>query len=115
TMISPVISSSRAQTAGSVALGTGNGSHFEDPATAATVRSLQNRAHSPGQTPVVRRTGALQPLQVQEKKTSPFATVLAALFLLCVIVYGVMKLRPEFQAARQRTPVANAANIPQTA
>jgi serine/threonine protein kinase len=115
TMISPVISSSRANMAGTVALGTG-GSHFEDPATAATVRSLQNRAHSPGQTPVVRRTGALQPLQVQEeKKSSPFATVLAALFLLCVIVYGVMKLRPEFQAARQRTPVANAENVTQTA
>jgi eukaryotic-like serine/threonine-protein kinase len=116
TMISPAISSSRTSTAGTVALGIGNGSHFEDPATAATIRSLQNRASSPGQTPVVRRTGSLQPLQVPEKKKSnTFATVLAAIFLLCVIVYGGMKLRPEFQAARQRDRVSNAENVKQAA
>jgi len=114
TMISPAISSSR--TGGTVALGIGNGSHFEDSATAATIRSLQNSASSPGQTPAVRRTGPLQPFQAPEKKKgNTFATVLAAIFLLCVIVYGGMRLRPEFQAARQRDRVSNTENVKQAA
>ena len=77
--------------------------YMEDPATAAAARSLQQRAGTPSQTPTVRRTGPLPPLQeVPEKKSGTFATVLAAILLLAVIAYGVVRLRPEFQAARER-------------
>jgi serine/threonine protein kinase len=73
----------------------------EDPATAAAARSLQQRSAAPHQTPTVRRTGSLAPLgEVPEQKTSAFTTVLAAIFLVAVIVYGIFRLRPEFQAAR---------------
>ena len=77
------------------------GMHYDDPMTAATVRSLQNRAGSPTQTPAVRRTGALRPIEPPKKKNT-FATVLAALFLVCVIIYGINRLRPEFKAAHER-------------
>jgi len=75
--------------------------HVEDPMTAATVRSLQNRAGGPAQTPAVRRTGPVRPIEPPKKKNT-FATVLAALFLVGVIVWGGNKLRPEFQAAHER-------------
>jgi serine/threonine protein kinase len=91
--------------------------HIEDPATAAAAHSLQNRASTPSQTPTVRRTGSLPPLQEPEKKNSPLATVLAAIFLLCVIVYGGIRLRPELQAARARnnnSPAVSAAAPPTT-
>ena len=77
------------------------GAHIEDSMTAATVRSLQNRAGGPGQTPAVRRTGPVRPVEPPKKKNT-FATVLAALFLVGVIIFGVNRLRPEFQAARVR-------------
>lgn len=73
-----------------------------DPATAAAAHSLQHRASSPLQTPAVRRTGALSPLAAPVKKSSPVATLFAALFLLGVIIYGGIKLRPELQAVRAR-------------
>ncbi len=86
------------------------GAHADDPMTAATVRSLQNRAGSPGQTPVVRRTGSVRPIEPPKKKNT-IGTVLAALFLVGVIIYGGNKLRPEFQAAHERnnSPKPNAA------
>jgi serine/threonine protein kinase len=88
----------------------------EDPATAATARSLQQRATTPSQTPAVRRTGPLPPLpiEVPEKKNSAFTTVLAAIFLVAVIVYGVIRLQPEIQAARARNNPARApvTNLP---
>ena len=74
--------------------------HPGDPAAAAAAHSLQHRANSPLQTPVVRRTGSLPPLEGPQKKSSPVATVLAALFLLGVIIYGGIRLRPELQAVR---------------
>jgi len=77
------------------------GAHIEDPMTAATVRSLQNRAGGPSQTPAVRRTGPVRPIEPPKKKNT-VATVLAALFLVGVIIYGGNKLRPEFQAAHER-------------
>jgi eukaryotic-like serine/threonine-protein kinase len=99
--------------------GTVRTSYFEDAATAATAHSLQNRALAPSQTPAVRRTGALPPLQEPEpeKKTSTLTTVLAAIFLLGVIAYGGMLLRPEFQAARERNKRSRveAAPVPQPA
>jgi serine/threonine protein kinase len=72
----------------------------EESPTAATLRSLQSRANNPSQTPVLRRTGAIAPLE-EPKKKNVVGTVFAALFLVAVIVYGIYKLRPEFQAARE--------------
>src|SRR5271170_2699500 len=78
-----------------------NGRPEESP-TAATLRSLQSRTSNPTQTPAIRRTGAIPPLVVEEPpKKSIVGTILAAVFLVAVIVYGVYKLRPEFQAARE--------------
>jgi serine/threonine protein kinase len=76
-----------------------NGRPEETPS--AMLRSLQNRASNPMQTPAVRRTGAIAPIVEQPKKKSVVGTIFAALFLVAVIVYGVYKLRPEFQAARE--------------
>jgi eukaryotic-like serine/threonine-protein kinase len=64
-------------------------------------RSLASRASSPGQTPVVRRTGSIAPAP-DAQKNNLFATVLAAILLLAVIVFGVQRIRPVFQAARQQ-------------
>jgi len=89
--------------------------HFEDSAVAANAHSLQNRAGHPSQTPAIRRTGALHPL-VEEppRKSNTFATVLAAIFLLLVIVWGGMRLRPELEAARDlnKTPRTEVAKPP---
>jgi hypothetical protein len=83
------------------------GIYAEDAVTAAA-HSLQNRASSPMQTPTVRRTGTVQPYQEPPKKAGPLRTVLLAILLLCVIVYGGMKLRPEWEAARLRNKSAQA-------
>jgi serine/threonine protein kinase len=64
-------------------------------------RSLTSRASSPGQTPLVRRTGTIAPAP-EPQKSNVFATVLAAILLLAVIVFGVQRIRPVFQAARQQ-------------
>ena len=73
-----------------------------DSQLAQTSRSLNSRAAGPSQTPLVRRTGAL-PVQAPapEQKTSTVATVLAAVLLVGVIIFGAQKIRPVFQAARQ--------------
>lgn len=75
---------------------------------AATSRSLVSRASNPSQTPAVRRTGTITPAP-EQKKSNVLATVLAAIFLLAVIVFGAQKIRPVFQAARQqsRSPEAD--------
>jgi eukaryotic-like serine/threonine-protein kinase len=99
TMISPRLGATLPLNAEAAGL---RGAHADDPMTMATVRSLQNRASGPSQTPIVRRTGTVQPVVEPPKEKNTFATVLAALFLVCVIVYGGYRLRPEFQAARER-------------
>ena len=89
--------------------GTGGGTqggrsfHPEDPMTVATTRSLNARASSPTQTPVVRRTGPITPMAAVEepKKKSIIGTIFIALVLLGVIAYGVQKLRPVIEDARQ--------------
>jgi len=73
--------------------------YVEEP-VAGNLHSLQNRAASPSQTPTLRRTGPLPPYQEQPQKSGTLATVLAAIFLLAVIAYGVNRLRPEWQAVR---------------
>jgi len=74
---------------------------IEDPATIANLRSLQNRAAVPTQTPSIRRTGPVQPY-VEPKKSNPVVTTILALILVGVIIYGGYVLRPELQAARAR-------------
>src|SRR6516164_5064116 len=86
--------------------------YVDDRATAAAAHSLQSRVSSPMQTPAVRRTGPLQPYQKPPKEPGTFATVLAAIFLLCVIIWGGMKLRPEWEAARQLNKAAQAQSQP---
>jgi serine/threonine protein kinase len=85
-----------------LAMNSGGGRNYreEDSMTSATTHSLNARASSPGQTPVVRRTGSVTPYQ-EPKKKGIFGTVLAALFLLGVIVYGYAKIRPVFDYTRQ--------------
>jgi len=82
--------------------------YADDHMSAATVQSLQHRASTPSQTPAVRRTGAVPPFEEPKKKSSPVATVLAALFLVAVIVYGAIRLRPEIEAARARNNTVQA-------
>ena len=71
-----------------------------DPNITPTIRSLQNRGTGPTQTPVIRRTGPIAPVE-EPKKNSPTLTIVLALLLIGVIVYGFNKLRPEFQATRE--------------
>ena len=73
----------------------------DDPTVQAAARSLIARASSPGQTPLVRRTGSLTAAQVPLKKKSAVGTVFAALLLLGVIAYGANKIKPVFEAARE--------------
>jgi serine/threonine protein kinase len=73
----------------------------EDPMTVATTRHLNARASSPTQTPAVRRTGPITPIVEEPEKKSIVGTILAAVLLLGVIVYGVQKLRPVIEDARQ--------------
>ncbi|HKN75435.1 MAG TPA: serine/threonine-protein kinase [Candidatus Acidoferrum sp.] len=81
----------------------GRSFHAEDPMTVATTRSLNARASSPTQTPAVRRTGPITPLAPieQPKKKSVIGSIFIALLLIGVIAYGVQKLRPVFEDARQ--------------
>ncbi|OLE48256.1 MAG: hypothetical protein AUG46_04055 [Acidobacteria bacterium 13_1_20CM_3_58_11] len=78
----------------------GRGFTSEDQTVIATARSLNARASAPGQTPVVRRTGTIAHAPEVPKK-NVFGTILAALLLLGVIIYGANKIRPVFQAARE--------------
>jgi serine/threonine-protein kinase len=75
--------------------------YADDFATATTARSLSARAATPGQTPITRRTGPIAPVTEEPKKTNIVGTILAALLLLGVIIYGGYKLRPVFEDARQ--------------
>jgi serine/threonine protein kinase len=81
----------------------GRSFHPEDPMTVATTRSLNARASSPTQTPAVRRTGPITPLAPIEepKKKSLIGSIFIALVLIGVIAYGVQKLRPVIEDARQ--------------
>jgi eukaryotic-like serine/threonine-protein kinase len=79
----------------------GHGLAGDDPTVVATARSLSARAASPGQTPVVRRTGTITaPPDEPPKKKNVVATIFAALLLVGVIVYGANKIKPVFEAAR---------------
>jgi eukaryotic-like serine/threonine-protein kinase len=80
---------------------------YSDSAQIASAsRALASRASGPTQTPVVRRTGTI-PAAPEPEKNNVFATVLAAILLLAVIVFGVQRIRPVFQAARQQNRGSN--------
>jgi eukaryotic-like serine/threonine-protein kinase len=79
----------------------GRGLAGDDQSVLATARSLNLRAASPGQTPVVRRTGSIQPPAEPPKKKSVVGTIFVSLLLLGVIAYGANKIRPVFEAARE--------------
>lgn len=85
-----------------VALGGGGAAHprGEDPVTSSAARSLTARASSPGQTPVIRRTGSVAAYEPPKKK-SVAGTIIVALCLLAVIGYGGYKLRPQYEYARE--------------
>jgi serine/threonine-protein kinase len=80
---------------------TGRGFASEDHSVAATARSLNARGSTPSQTPLVRRTGTITPAPEPPKKKNVVGTILAALLLLGVIVYGANKIKPVFEAARE--------------
>jgi hypothetical protein len=80
---------------------TGRGFTGEDQTVIATARSLNARASAPGQTPLVRRTGALARAPEPPKKKNVLGTFFAALLLLGVIVYGAYRIKPVFEAARE--------------
>ena len=79
----------------------GRGLLREEQTVMATARSLNARASAPGQTPLVRRTGAIVPAPEPPKKKSVVGTIFAALLLLGVIAYGASKIKPVFEAARE--------------
>src|SRR6266567_571807 len=78
----------------------GHSAPEDGPTVIATARSLSARAASPGQTPVVRRTGTIAPSVEPPKKKSVVGTIFAALLLVGVIVFGANKIKPVFEAAR---------------
>lgn len=94
---------------------------YDDSAVAGVARSLQNRATTPSQTPAIRRTGPMPPYVEpvdSKKKPNTLATALAAIFLIGVIVYGIIRLRPELEAARQlnkRTHAESSGTTPSAA
>jgi eukaryotic-like serine/threonine-protein kinase len=110
TMISPRAGSTVALAAASPGL---RGLHG-DPSSSPALRSLQSHGGNPSQTPVIRRTGAIQTFE-EPKKSSPVGSIFVALLLLSVIVYGGYKLRPEFQATRERNKTYEAAKSEQPA
>ena len=87
------------------------GLHGQDPMASPTMRSLQNRVSNPSQTPQVRRTGPVKAYE-EPKNSSAIGTILAALVLVGVIVYGGYKLRPELQAARERNNTSSTSAQP---
>ncbi len=107
--------SARPNGAGGLLLAGGGlrGLHGEDPMASPTLRSLQNRANNPMQTPPIRRTGVVQAYE-EPKKKGAAGTILAGLILVGVIIYGGYKLRPELQAAHQRNNAASSNSIPAT-
>ena len=90
--------------ASSLSLGI-NGRHTGGPhetQITATVQALSSRASGPGQTPIVRRTGAIAPVAPpEEKKNNLFVTALVTVILAGGIAWGALQLLPVFQAAKE--------------
>src|SRR5579859_6691233 len=82
----------------------------DDLQTANTLRSLQSRTTNPSQTPAVRRTGVLAQPE-PERKSSPVLTVILALILIGVIIFGYKKIKPVFDDARQQNQIQRTAPV----
>jgi serine/threonine protein kinase len=76
------------------------GVHAENPHSTPAGRTPGIGAGNPNQTPPLRRTAPI-PVYEEPKETSIVWTVLAAVLLLGVIVFGAYKLRPVFTDARK--------------
>ena len=90
---------------GSLQKNPSQGGSPDDTQVTMTSRLLTSRASSPSLTPAVRRTGVIAATP-EPKKSSTLGTVLAAIFLLSVIIFGFQRIRPVFQAARQQNRAA---------
>ena len=84
----------------------------EELQAAHTARSLQARAANPSQTPVIRRTAALQPA-APPRKSNPILTTILALILVGVIIFGYRKIKPVFDDARQQNQIQKVSQVPQ--
>jgi hypothetical protein len=75
----------------------------EDPMVRQTTLSLNTRATTPSQTPVVRKTGTVAPIAVEEpkKKKSVVGSLFLALLLIGLIAYGTKMVLPVIQDARK--------------
>ena len=82
--------------------------------TSAAARSLSARAAGPTQTPALRRTGALKPLE-QPRKKNRLLSVFVGLCLVGVIIFGARKIRPVFEEARGQNRPSNAQETSGTA
>ena len=80
----------------------------DDLQAAHTARSLQARAASPSQTPALRRTGVLAKPE-PERKSSPVLTVILALILIGVIIFGYQRIKPLFDDARRQNQIQKSA------
>jgi eukaryotic-like serine/threonine-protein kinase len=90
------------------------GGYLDSAQIASTSHNLSSRASNPSQTPVVRRTGTMAPVP-EPRERNMLATVLAAIFLLAVILFGAQRIRPIFQAARQQNRgYSSGSEVPQT-
>src|SRR6266404_6158700 len=90
------------------------GGYLDSAQIASTSHNLSSRASNPSQTPVVRRTGTMAPVP-EPRESNMLATVLAAIFLLAVILFGAQRIRPIFQAARQQNRASSTGSeVPQT-
>ncbi|HZC66224.1 MAG TPA: protein kinase [Candidatus Dormibacteraeota bacterium] len=67
----------------------------------ATAQALSSRVSAPGQTPVVRRTGAIAPVPAPEKQNNLLTTALVTVILAGGIAWGALKLQPVFEAAKE--------------
>jgi hypothetical protein len=86
------------------------GMHSDDSVYAAA-DSLSARASHPGQTPVLRRTGAIAPVPEPKPKKNVVTTVLAAIFLIGVIAYCANMLRPIYEDMRSQRATAKSGHI----
>ena len=76
----------------------------DDLQAAHTVRSLQSRAANPSQTPALRRTGVLAQPEPKQK-SNPILTVIMALVLIGVIIFGYQRIKPVFDDARRQNQI----------
>ena len=84
----------------------------EDPMVRQTTLSLNTRAATPSQTPVIRKTGPIAPVVAEEpkKKKSVLGSVFLALVLIGLIAYGTKTVLPVIQDARKlnaQKPIEN--------